>query len=255
MEDGGGFTGRRSREVQDAYPGRKRRVRPQVGVVGVEPVVEERLANRFQNPLVGGAHVAGYGVVGARPFPHRAFQGPMPRADQRRHHLREPFTRRDAGQFAEMAAVFVAQFAPGLDERGAVPGHVAEMPVKAALGHSETAAQPVDLQRFDAFLGKDRVAAWIQSSTVSRLLAVVRAFAISRSLRPARGPKLTQTLLLTSHRNMAGKAGRTFSRPGHMFYCTRTTEIFSVRSSAEPGSVERADSAVKKSLRCRKGDL
>jgi hypothetical protein len=35
-------------------------------------------------------------------------------------------------------------------------------------------------------------------------------------------------------------ASRVSSRAGHMFYCTRTTEIFSVRSSAEPGSAERA---------------
>jgi hypothetical protein len=31
------------------------------------------------------------------------------------------------------------------------------MPVKAAFGHTKAAAQPVDLQRFDAFLGQDRV--------------------------------------------------------------------------------------------------
>src|SRR5215470_13246 len=39
---------------------------------------------------------------------------------------------------------------------------------------------------------------------------------------------------------MTVKACRTFSRAGHMFYCSRTTEIFSVRSTAAPGSVERA---------------
>jgi hypothetical protein len=46
-----------------------------------------------------------------------------------------------------------------------------------------------------------------------------------------------------------------FSRAGHMVYCTRTAEIFSVRSSAAPGSVERARQRSKMRAAVPIGDL
>ena len=107
-------------EVQEADAGGEGGVGAQVGVVSVEPVVQKGLAHRREHPLVGGAHAGGGVVVGARPLPHRPFQRPMSRADQRGHHLREPFPRWKAGKLAEMAPVVVAQLAHASHERGAV---------------------------------------------------------------------------------------------------------------------------------------
>jgi hypothetical protein len=84
-----------------------------------------------------------------------------------------------------MAAVVVAQFAPRLHERGAVPRDVGEVPVKAALGHFQTTAQPVDLSAFMPSSAKIAKPAWIQSSTDNLLFVVARALPMSRSLRPA----------------------------------------------------------------------
>src|SRR5688572_23221677 len=70
-----------------------------------------------------------------------------------------------------------------------------------------------------------------------------------------KGAKLTWTSLLNSQTNRSRQAGRTFSRPGHMFYCTRTTETFSVRSSADLGSVERTRQRSEKSAALAPGGL
>jgi hypothetical protein len=63
---------------------------------------------------------------------------------------------------------------------------------------------------------------------------------MSGSLRPAIPPKTDVDVTLICHRNMTVNASRGSSHAGHMLYCTRTTEIFSVCSFAAPGTVERA---------------
>jgi hypothetical protein len=40
---------------------------------------------------------------------------------------------RNVAYLAEMTAVFVAQLAPRLHKPGAIPGHIGEMPIEAAL--------------------------------------------------------------------------------------------------------------------------
>jgi hypothetical protein len=108
-----------------------------LGVVGIEPEIQKGLAYRSEHPVIRGAHAGRGVVIGPRPLPHRPFQRPVPRAHQRRHHLGEAFTRRQARQLAEMAAVVVAQLAPRLHERASVPRDVGEMPVEAAFCHGQ----------------------------------------------------------------------------------------------------------------------
>jgi len=123
--------------------------------------------------LIGGAHAGRGGVVGAGPLPHRPFQRPVLGADQRRHHLQEAFTRRKRREFAEVAALLVAQLARRLHECGAVCRDVGEVPIEAALGHRQVTAQPIDLERFDAFCGQYREVGL--DPVVDRQPAAVRA--------------------------------------------------------------------------------
>ena len=155
-----------------------------------------------------------------------------------------------------MAALVGAQLAPGLRERGAVRRDVGEVPVQAALGHRRAAAQPVDFQRLDAFFGEDREAGLDPVvDPIACCLSAIAPAPYAAAYDPRYLRKLTQMSVLTSHRNMTVNAGPTFSRAGHMFYCSRTTEIFSVRSSAVPCSVERARQRSKASAAVPIGDL
>ena len=57
-----------------------------------------------------------------------------------------------------MATIVVAQFTPRFYQRRAIAGDIGEMPVEATFCDRKTAAQPMDLERFDPLLGKDREA-------------------------------------------------------------------------------------------------
>ena len=134
-------------------------VGPQVRLVGVEPVVQERLANGPQHPPVGCS--ARCRRRRRRSGPTPALRAPASNAGRLTSDVIICESRSRGGSvptFAEMAAVVVAQLAPRLHQGGAITGHVGEMPVEAALGHAQAAAQPVDLQRLDALLGEDREA-------------------------------------------------------------------------------------------------
>ncbi|EUA49803.1 beta-lactamase family protein [Mycobacterium xenopi 4042] len=58
--------------------------------------------------------------LGARPFTHRALEHPMPRADHRGHHPRQPLPRRVVGDRVEKSAILVANRGPGVDQRPTV---------------------------------------------------------------------------------------------------------------------------------------
>ena len=57
-----------------------------------------------------------------------------------------------------MAAIAVAQLTPRLDKRRAITGDIGEMPVEAAFGDCNTAAQLIDGESGDALFGEDREA-------------------------------------------------------------------------------------------------
>ena len=145
-------------QVQEADTCRERCVCAQVSLIRLEPVVEKCLADGDQYPSIRRAHAGGDFLVGSCPLPHGPFQRPVACVHQSRHHLRESFTGRCVGWRVEVPPLLVARCTPGVHEGDAIAREVGEMPVEAALGHSETTAQPVDLERFDAFLGKNRVA-------------------------------------------------------------------------------------------------
>jgi hypothetical protein len=94
--------------------------------------------------------------------------------------------------------------------------------------------------------------AWIQSSMDNRLLVSVWALAMSGSLRPVTRPKTNADVTLDlSQENDSQRQSGFLTCWSHVLLHTHTTEIFSVRSTAEPAQSSGRDSAVKKSLRCR----
>src|SRR5690242_131376 len=74
---GGACARLRARDVQEADAGGKSRPGAQLGLFGVEPVVQVRLTDRREDAQVCRTH-AGCGVlVGTGPFAHRPLQRPM----------------------------------------------------------------------------------------------------------------------------------------------------------------------------------
>ena len=154
---GPAIAGVRAGEVQKADPGGERGAGAQLGLLSVEPVVQIRLAHCGEHAQIGGAHAGRDGLVGAGPLPHRPLQRPVPGAT-RDDIISDRRSRGGSRQLAEIAPIVAAQLAPGLHERGAIGRDVGEVPVEAALGHCQSTAQPIDLERLDAFLGQNREA-------------------------------------------------------------------------------------------------
>src|SRR3954469_21340244 len=204
------------------------------------------------DPLIGGAHAGCGGIVGPGPLPHRPFQRPVPRAHQRRHHFREAFTRRKLGKLAEMAAIIVPQLAPRLDQRGAIPRDVGEMPVEAALGDRQATAQPVDLQCFDALFRQDREAGL--DPVVDRQPGVRRGARTPHERQPTtRGTTETNAdvMLYLSQVNDRERQSGVLAYWSHVLLHTHNWKFS--RSALPPHRAQSSgrDSAVKQVLRCR----
>src|SRR5882762_4521275 len=82
--------------------------------------------------------------------------------------------------------------------------------------------------------------AWIQSSTDSRLLVSVWALPMRRSLRPVTSPTTNADVIsdLSQDCDSQRQSGY-LTCWSHVLLQSHTTEIFSVRSTAVPGSAER----------------
>ena len=92
-----------ARRVQQPDARREQHRRPQSGILGLESAVDERLPDRAQHPPVASLDTGQHRFVGQRPYPHRPFERPVLRGDQRLHHHRQAFTRIDVRHVLERA--------------------------------------------------------------------------------------------------------------------------------------------------------
>ncbi len=100
-------------------------------------------------------HIGGDVVVGQGPYAHRPLERPLLSSHHCSHHVSEALAGLDVCRVLEPLAILILQAAPGLEKCGAVSVQVGEVPIEAALGDTESLAQPVDAQCIRSTVGEE----------------------------------------------------------------------------------------------------